>query len=227
MKIQKSINDLGEKCLATELVSLEKKFGGYTSKVKRLRVSPFDPRCKKENNNGGMSGGDRMSKDKGCHNYSPIYAKYLKDVNFLKDLVVAEIGILKGTGLGIWSVLFPNSRIIGLDVDLSYTLNNFQNLKNAGANTEKIELHEFDQFVDNSKKLSTLLNGEKLNIVIDDGFHSIESITNTFKNAYPHLSKDFIYFIEDNSKVDNYILKEFPNLYVKKYDRLTVCKPLS
>ena len=57
----------------------------------------------------GDQGGDRMR----FNGYAPIYEKYLPTVLGVADPGIAEVGILAGTGLAMWTELFPNSKVFG------------------------------------------------------------------------------------------------------------------
>ena len=134
-----------------------------------------------------MEGGDRMSKlHKG---YGKIYAKYLQPfIQGEKPVVLIEVGILKGTGVAIWSELFLNGRIIGLDIDLSHIKQNMDSLKRKGAfKNSNLELYEFDQFQDNRRLLKEILKNDKVDICIDDGCHFDEAILSTIKSVKPFL----------------------------------------
>lgn len=195
------------------LQQMEENFGGYHNTVPRNKVSPLAPKTKL--NPAGMSGGDRMTR----HGYATYYSKHLMDRTNIKTIV--ECGILKGTGLAIWSQLFPNADIIGLDIDVSHTQNNLQFLKDKGAFQHKApELYEYDQFADNQEKINEILKGRTIDIAIDDGHHSDSSITNTLDTLMPHLSKQFVYFIEDNRTVQPLLTGYKCKLF--NYKKLTV-----
>lgn len=196
------------------LQNMEEHFGGYHNTVPRNKVSPLAPKTKL--NSAGMSGGDRMTR----HGYATYYNKHLSKCTNVKTIL--ECGILKGTGLAIWSQLFPNADIIGLDIDISHAQNNMQFLKDKGAFKHKEpELYEFDQFANNQEKIKEILKGRTIDIAIDDGHHSDISITNTLDTLLPHLSKKFVYFIEDNNTVKN-LLQTYEKMYVYNYKKLTV-----
>ena len=55
------------------LIGAEIKYGGFTAKVPRNKVSPKDPRTNEELSMGGMVGGDRMLH----HGYASKYSEYL------------------------------------------------------------------------------------------------------------------------------------------------------
>ena len=93
-----------------------------------------------------MTGGDRMFH----HGYAAVYAKHLQPFvgRRFDPLTVVEAGILRGSGLAMWSELFPRADIIGLDIDLSHVRENLPNLKECGAFPgREPELHVFDQFL--------------------------------------------------------------------------------
>ena len=93
-------------------------------------------------------------------------------------------------------------------------------MKQRGAfKTGKLELHEFDQFQKNNRMLSNILKGRTVDIAIDDGFHSEETITNTLNDIIPFLSKKFVYFIEDNPTIYQKIEKEYNQYAMSNYNK--------
>tara|TARA_Y100000590_G_C15659882_1_gene992184 strand:- start:767 stop:1420 length:654 start_codon:yes stop_codon:yes gene_type:complete len=206
---------------SAHLIMLEKKYGGYVTNVKRNKRSKLDPRSKIELSQGGMTGGDRMSSQ--YHDYAKYYSKYINSfLNKGSPKVIVEIGILTGIGLAIWCDLFPNARVIGLDIDLDHFNNNRDNLSNLGAfKKNSPEVYVFDQFYPNHVLIQSILNSDTLDIVIDDGFHSSESIITTLKSLYQSFSNHFLYFIEDNANVAS-ILKEYLPYNISSHGELTV-----
>ncbi|MDC1345446.1 hypothetical protein N8195_04620 [Candidatus Pelagibacter ubique] len=202
--------------------AVEKKYGGFVRDVKRNKVSDFDTRSELELKTGGMTGGDRMY----FHDYGKIYSKYLLNLikkSRNKKITLVEVGILKGTGLAMWSEIFPNANIIGLDIDLDHTKNNIKNLKSLGAfKKSDPELYFFDQFKDSEDEIRKLLNHRKIDVIIDDGFHSDETILNTFYAIKPFLSDNFTYFIEDSESAYKILQKLYCDFKFKKYGMLTV-----
>jgi hypothetical protein len=204
------------------LVAAEVRYGGYVANVPQRKGSPHDPSSAVEIKNGGMIGGDRMSREH--HNYASIYSTYLRSfIQRRRRIVVAEVGILKGTGLAIWSDLFPDCRVIGFDIDLSYIEDNMDNLRIAGAFwSNSPELHTFDQLAYNGDIVRDALNGDKIDILIDDGHHSDDAVLNTAKHFVPFLSDDFVYFIEDNEYCFKQLKRDYPTLIVRNFGELTV-----
>lgn len=204
------------------LKGAELKYGGMVTEVTRNKVSPADPRSKEEICEGGMTGGDRMRD----HGYAAKYTEYLAPyIGADTNLVVAEFGILKGSGLAMWSELFPEARILGFDIDLSYTQKNMEFLMSQGAFVKTTpELFDYDQFVESSEYLGSVLNGAKIDICIDDGFHSVESIMCTMKSLMHHFAENFVLFVEDNREVHGEIRKIYPELFVDNEGELTIIK---
>ena len=76
------------------------------------------------------------------------------------------------------------------------------------------ELHEYDQFVYSADYLHEILNGDKIDICIDDGNHSNEAILTTLNSVLPHLNDEFVYLVEDNQNVYEEICKLFRGVSV-------------
>lgn len=203
-----------EKLTETEYLQyLEMKYGGHVTEV-----SPtIKPEEVSEIFIGNHTGGDRMNVF--LHDYSEKYSQYL---NPLRDSItrinLIEIGILKGTGLAIWDEYFKNKKIYGFDYDLGNFELNKKNLIALGAFQKEIPtLRFFDQFSDNSKILRETIGNDRIHVVIDDAFHSDESIINTFNELHPYLNKSFTYFIEDNTTAWKKLKALYPN-YIYDYD---------
>ncbi len=202
------------------LIGAEIKYGGMVMHVPRNKISSMDPRTDAQVTLGGMTGGDRML----YLNYGVKYAQYLRPlVREERSVTLAEFGILMGTGLAIWCDLFPQSRVLGLDIDLGHIRGNMANLKQLGAfEKNQPELYEYDQFLDNTQYLETILKGDRIDVCIDDGFHSVESIMTTMQCVVPHLADRFIYIIEDNVTVHRDIRAAYPQFTMDHKGPLTV-----
>jgi hypothetical protein len=205
------------------LIGTEAHYGGLVMGVSRNKVSPRDHRSDSELSRGGMIGGDRMLH----HGYAGDYAEFLAP--FLgadPPPVVAEFGILRGTGLAIWCDLFPRSRVLGLDIDLGHFRANRPNLEARGAfKANQPELHEFDQLEREYERVGSVLAGDRIDICIDDGLHSEESIMLTLARVAPHLAERFVIFIEDHAGVHALIRAEYPSWVVRSHGEMTVITP--
>lgn len=215
---------IGVDYLREWLISTEQKYGGFVSEIQRRKISDLDPRPRSELDQVGMQGGDRMS----IHGYAQKYAEYLlpfvlQNILGSEPLTITEVGILKGTGLAIWSELFPKARIFGLDLDLTYTLENMPRLMKQGAfKTRPPELFDFDQYQDNSNLVKTIYKQTRINICFDDGVHSNEAIINSLNSLLPYMAEKFVYFIEDNSEVHRSIRRIYPFLKIENFGELTI-----
>lgn len=205
-------------------VAVEKKYGGIQYLVKRGIVSPLDQRSKYEIDKGGMQGGDRMYH----HSYAEIYSHYLKPflLNTTNPITLIEVGILNGSGLAIWSDLLPNADIIGLDIDLTNTQQNLDFLKTRGAFKNNLpELYKFDQLNCDQSHLRPILRSRKIDICIDDGLHSDESIINTLNAMLLDLSDNFVYFIEDHKTISSVLVGKYPQFKIIAHGEMTVIVP--
>jgi hypothetical protein len=202
------------------LIAKEQAYGGRVDNIPVGRISPHDPRSPERLKIGRMVGGDRMSPE--AHNYSPYYAKHLH--RFIgRPITLVEVGILRGTGLAIWSDLFPTGRVFGLDIDLSNFKHNEENLKRAGAfSADNVEVHEFDQFACNPENVASILQGRQIDVFIDDGFHSNEAQIHTLKAVLPHLASECVYFVEDNDTVADQLQSLAPDFALESYGRMTI-----
>ncbi len=162
---------------------------------------------------GACRGGDRMSPF--FHGYGDTYEEFLMPLMGGRESLatVLEVGILNGSGLAMWCDLFPNARVIGLDIDLTNFQMNRGALEAAGAfaaNTP--EVYTFDQLDSGqaSRIVAEVLGSTRVDVLIDDGMHSMESIKNTLHVMLPHLARPFIYFIEDNWDTFDELAGKYP-----------------
>jgi len=122
--------------------------------------------------------------------YFNVYEKIFKDYRN-KSINVLEIGVLDGGSLELWHRYFgPQALIIGID-------NHAQpNSIGLTFNTPMIQFRKGDQ--SDKEFLSSLIKefGE-FDIVIDDGSHISAHVIKSFKEIYPHVSKNGLYIIED------------------------------
>ena len=201
------------------LIHREILYGGIQTNVPVRLVSPHDPRTPAELQSDRMRGGDRMLH----HGYAGKYAQYLKRFDCERRWVIAEFGILRGNGLAIWCDLFPTSRILGFDIDTAHFENNRSHLLDSGAFSHNApEIHEFDQYVRSEELLASILQGDTVDICIDDGCHTDEAILCTIESVLPHASADFVYFVEDNARVRDKIEAAHPELDIEAHGQLTV-----
>lgn len=157
------------------------RYGGFVGGLTRHRASELDNRSLQWGRH-SLMGGDRMSPRR--HGYAPFYARYLAPFLALGDAVtLVEVGILRGTGLAIRSDLFPDGRIVGLDIGLPHFQGYVDRLSGMGAfEAGNHEVHEFDGFMDSRQYLADILHEDRMHIVVDDASHADESIMTTFES---------------------------------------------
>ena len=197
------------------------RYGGLVSGLTLHRISERDDHSLQWGRH-SLMGGDRMSPRH--HGYAPFYARYLAP--FLASgtpVTLVEVGILRGTGLAIWSDLFPDGRIVGLDIDLSHFEENVERLLGMGAfEAENHEVHTFDGFMDNRQYLADILQEDRVHIVVDDASHADDSIMTTFESLHGYLAENFVYFVEDNKNVHAKLARQYPPYRVEPFGELTV-----
>ena len=172
-------------------------------------------------------GGDRMSPF--FHGYGQTYEEFLKPfmAHREKRLTLIEVGILNGSGLAIWCDLFPNARVIGLDIDLANFAANRPMLEAAGAfSKNKPELFGFDQLDEPKAKrvLAEVLGETKVDMAIDDGLHSMESIRITLNAMIGHMAERFVYFIEDHFDTYDALASAYPQYRWSQRGEMTVLR---
>lgn len=120
------------------------------------------------------------------HNYSIFYKKYFKHLREQKFSLL-ELGSHEGKGLASFFYYFPNSHLIGANI------NPFQMRFESKRITEL--------FVDVSSKkilknLSDHIEGD-LDIIIDDASHNLRDIIISFSILFKKVKKGGVYVIED------------------------------
>lgn len=147
---------------------------------------------------------NKYGSDKDRNGYSPLYhTLFYRNKN--DNMNVLEIGIgtmipnvrssmvgyalenySSGGSLRAWRDYFPNSRIIGIDIQPDTQINE-----------DRIETYLCDST--NNKGVNDVMNRLNINfdIIIDDGCHHFQSQFDTLKHFYPYLKEGGIYIIED------------------------------
>lgn len=200
------------------LEALERHYSGGPTAVSRRLISDRDPRrksyAKAQDIPGAMLSGGRFVQD----HYEEVYQAEL--AKFSGRFVLVEMGVLLGVGLAMWCDLFPEARIIGLDIDPNRF--DVEGLKAKGAFKKNTpEVHAFDELSpDASQRLGDILGGDTIDLFIDDALHDDRSILTAHKAVEPHLADDFVYIVEDNAHVGRMLPGK-----VAMRGRITVLRP--
>ena len=152
------------------------------------------PRDKKRNN---AQGGDRFRPSQ----YGLMYGKYLPRWVGKKPVYV-EIGILCGTGMAVLNDYFINADMYGFDCYLDNYYDNQNRLKLRGAfKNSKPQVYPYDSYEDNKKMINYLFSDKKINIIVDDADHKVESMLIHLETFVPYIdTKNFLYIIEDTGR---------------------------
>lgn len=140
------------------------------------------------------------------HNYAYIY-NYLLGTRVGRVRRILEIGIdtnrldvpstigatdVPGASLRGWRECFPDATVVGAAGDVRIL---FQD--------EGIETYWVDQTrADAVARLFDLSGGPPFDVIIDDGLHSFAANQTLLAGAYPHLSADGVYIVEDVANHD-------------------------
>jgi predicted O-methyltransferase YrrM len=117
--------------------------------------------------------------------YQPLLANVISPTSFL------EIGVWKGASCVLWKKAFPNSVVVGVDIEVS----NLHPLATKLREEKEIEIMEADAY---SKPFKSSLN-QKYDLIIDDGPHTLESQINVL-DFRQHLTATGTLVIEDVAK---------------------------
>ena len=114
--------------------------------------------------------------------YADFYQQYISHLN---PKLLLEIGVLEGGSLRAWKEIFPDTRIVGIDIDKKALHSNPDLTVFVGDQVDKI-------FLDKVIKSIGIPD-----IIIDDGGHSRLQQVTSFRHLYPKLNSNNLYIIED------------------------------
>ena len=120
------------------------------------------------------------------HHYFEIYDRHFSRYRG-SDAHIMEIGVYQGGSLQMWRDYFgPAARIYGVDI-------NPHCREFAGENIEIIIGDQEDRVFLESLKARV----PRVDILIDDGGHTMRQQINTFEVLFPHVAADGVYLCED------------------------------
>lgn len=118
--------------------------------------------------------------------YFPIYEQWFKDFRET-NLVFVEIGVFNGGSLQMWKNYFgKKAKIVGIDID--------ERCKNFEEEQVTVEIgsQEDITFWDKFKK-----KYPRVDILLDDGGHTMNQQIVTFNKMFPHIRDGGVYMCED------------------------------
>jgi hypothetical protein len=123
--------------------------------------------------------------DKIAHGYLQVYHPLFLSLESVNN--VLEIGVYNGDSLRLLQDYFPNSNIWGMDLDVPKDFHYNDKFKVLIGNQEnREELEDVIAIIDN-----------ELDLIIDDGGHTMKQQQISFGCLFKHLKKGGIYIIED------------------------------
>ncbi|MFD3293597.1 class I SAM-dependent methyltransferase [Aquirufa sp. KTFRIE-69F] len=119
--------------------------------------------------------------------YFDIYDRYFNKYREQPNVVILEIGVANGGSIEMWKNYFgPNAKIFGIDINPECKKFESENVKIfIGSQSDKIFLNQVKQSI------------PQLDILIDDGGHSMSQQITTFEVMFEHVKNDGIFLCED------------------------------
>lgn len=120
------------------------------------------------------------------HHYFEIYDRHFNEFRN-KEITILEIGLLHGGSLQMWRDYFgPQARIYGVDINPECKKFEEENVKIfIGSQSDRIFLQEIKRQI------------PPIDILIDDGGHTMEQQITTFEELFDHVTTNGVYLCED------------------------------
>ncbi len=120
------------------------------------------------------------------HHYFEIYHRHFQSFRG-RSPVVLEIGVFHGGSLQMWKKYFgPGARIVGIDID---------------PRCRQFEEAQIEVLIGDQQDRAFLADVRRrlpcVDIVIDDGGHTMGQQIATFEELYPHIQPNGVYLCED------------------------------
>jgi predicted O-methyltransferase YrrM len=156
-----------------------------------------------------------------CHPYTLFYHSLFKDKKN-SDLVIAELGILKGASLLMWREYFPNARLYGFEFDENLIQSFQKKFSNDRIVLAPLNVHEESCIAQAFHTMGVLYD-----LIIEDTTHQFEDQIRVVENIYPYLKPGGMLIIEDifkSYKEQDYldrlepILNQFQDYYFISMD---------
>jgi hypothetical protein len=167
-------------------------------------------------------GGDKMASLRNGYArfYAPLLESRLGDVRTL-----VELGVFQGVSMAIWCDLFPEAKVIGLDIEFDRFVSHRSFLEDSGAFVHNApDLVPFDAFAPDADQLIGLLDGRRIDVFVDDGPHHIDAIVATAKAIVPLMGEGSLYVVEDQTSALIPLRDAFPSLAFRMEGPLVVAE---
>jgi demethylmacrocin O-methyltransferase len=129
---------------------------------------------------------ERCGVDKLQHKYEAHYEAHLGPLRN-ERVRLLEIGVKKGASLAMWEEYFPHAQIFGLDIEPSCL--------NCGTARSRVFIGDQADRVTLSAIIEQI--GSPLDVVIDDGGHTMVQQRTSFEVLFAHVRTGGFYIVED------------------------------
>jgi hypothetical protein len=148
-----------------------------------------------------------MSADR--HGYADDYARLLS--RWTAPTVV-EVGVFQGVSLAVWCDVFPDGKVIGLDLDLNrfWDYRHFLADQGAFATNYPTVVGDWDAYFPNVQVLDQVLRGRTIDVLIDDGPHTDVAVLSVLDAVRGLLSPQFTYIVEDMPNGEELLRSRIP-----------------
>lgn len=128
------------------------------------------------------------------HKNKTTLKKYYELFESFTPKTILELGVKEGGSLALWSVLFPDAHIIGIDNDINQISNSslkyFVDNNIIVLHASCLQLEIVNPFL--SRKFP-----EGIDLIIDDASHTIDDTRINFSSYFDRVTHDGMYVIED------------------------------
>jgi len=156
-------------------------------------------------------GGDKAR----LNGYAPAYEELLEG---REPAVLVELGVFRGTSLAVWCDLFPDTRIIGLDIDPS----RFQYdelVEREAFRWNQPDVLPWDAYLPDTEALEKAA-GAPIDVFVDDGPHTKTAILRVANEVKPLMAAGGVYIVEDHEEGARFLKHVFPDAEIRQYGRL-------
>ena len=165
---------------------------------------------------------DNLTDKNTTHSYLELYEKLLfrkkETAKYVLEIGIGDFGEKNGGSIKLWKDYFENAKIIAIDIlPINSVIDELINNERIALYTETDAYNE--EFINNNLANQNI----KLDFILDDGPHTLESMLNCIKLYSNLLTDDGILIIEDVQSL-NWIailenaVPEHLKKYIKSYD---------
>jgi hypothetical protein len=165
---------------------------------------------------------DKLTDKNTTHSYLELYEKLLfrkkETAKYVLEIGIGDFGEKNGGSIKLWKDYFENAKIIAIDIlPINSVIDELINNERIALYTETDAYNE--EFIKNNLENQNI----KLDFILDDGPHTLESMLNCIQLYSNILADDGILIIEDVQSWDwiailENAVPEHLKKYIKSYD---------